>query len=215
MSSPRLLVAGVGNIFLADDAFGPEVITALREHPLPARVVVRDFGIRGLDLAYALLDGHDAVVLVDAAPRGHPPGTLSLVAPEPPPAVADTAPEAHGMDPVKVLAMAARLADGPLPRVVLLACEPERLPDHDADVVDGLSAPVRAAVAAAVPLLHTVVRRLLADPAAPLAFGHAEESPAPCPAGPRGSGPPGGEDRSGGSPPADSESAPSPSKEPA
>ncbi|WP_432157366.1 hydrogenase maturation protease [Streptomyces sp. bgisy153] len=199
MSFPRLLVAGVGNIFLGDDAFGPEVVVALRDHPLPAGVTVRDFGIRGLDLAYTLLDGWDAVVLVDAAPRGHRPGTLSVVDPEPP-AAADTAPEAHGMDPVKVLALAARLTDGPLPRVVLLACEPERLPNHDADVVGGLSDPVRAAVAAAVPLLHTVVGRLLADPAAPLVFGRAEESGPPPPAGPRGSAAPGAQDRGGARP---------------
>ncbi|WP_225834466.1 hydrogenase maturation protease [Streptomyces sp. NK08204] len=185
MAPTRLLVAGIGNIFLADDAFGPEVIAALRERPLPAGADVRDFGIRGLDLAYQLLDGYDAVVLVDAAARGHRPGTLSLIAPELPDA-ADCAPEAHGMDPVKVLALAARLAERPLPRVVLLACEPERLPRDDTDVIDGLSAPVRAAVAAAVPLLHTVVRRLLSDPSAPLAFGRPEESGGCVPAGPCG-----------------------------
>ena len=68
--SGRVLVAGVGNIFLADDAFGPEVIRALDERPLPSGATVRDFGIRGLDLAYTLLDGYDTAVLVDAAVRG-------------------------------------------------------------------------------------------------------------------------------------------------
>ncbi|MCH0566704.1 MULTISPECIES: hydrogenase maturation protease [unclassified Streptomyces] len=188
MASTRLLVAGIGNIFLADDAFGPEVIAALREDPLPAAVEVRDFGIRGLDLAYRLLDGYDAVVFVDAAARGHRPGTLSLVVPEPPEA-SQAAPEAHGMDPVKVLALAARMAEGPLPRIVLLACEPEHLPEDDTELVGGLSAPVREAVAAAVPLLHTVVRRLLADPAAPLALGRPEESAGHGPAGPPGNVP--------------------------
>ncbi|CAL9326214.1 MULTISPECIES: hydrogenase maturation protease [Streptomyces] len=103
--SARLLVAGVGNIFLADDAFGPEVIRALDHRPLPPGVRVRDFGIRGMDLAYELLDGYDTAVLVDAAVRGHAPGTLSLIEPEPPGGSAAAAPpEAHGMDTAKVLA---------------------------------------------------------------------------------------------------------------
>ncbi|MFR9796529.1 hydrogenase maturation protease [Streptomyces sp. MS06] len=194
MTRPRLLVAGIGNIFLADDAFGPEVIDALRARPLPPEVEVGDFGIRGFDLAYRLLDGYDAVVLVDAAPRGHRPGTLSVVVPDPPEDT-DAAPEAHGMDPVKVLALAARLADGPLPRVVLLACEPGRLPESDADIEAGLSDPVREAVGAAVPLLHTVVGRLLADPGAELRFGRSVESTPSGPAGFPGIGAPTHEDR--------------------
>ncbi|MFF4394416.1 hydrogenase maturation protease [Streptomyces sp. NPDC001480] len=174
MTAPRLLVAGIGNIFLADDAFGPEVIKALAGRPLPAEVHVRDFGIRGMDLAYQLLDGYDAAVFVDAAPRGLAPGTLSLIEPDLPDA-ADTArhvPEAHGMDPVKVLALAAHLGEGALPRVVVLACEPEAVPStDDPDVTVGLSTPVRDAVERAVPLLHTVVERLLADAGAALAAG--------------------------------------------
>ncbi|MEU6553821.1 hydrogenase maturation protease [Streptomyces sp. NPDC046915] len=175
MTPPRLLVAGIGNIFLADDAFGPEVIKALAGRPLPAEVHVRDFGIRGLDLAYQLLDGYAAAVFVDAAPRGLAPGTLSLIEADAPglPDATDTArhaPEAHGMDPVKVLALAAHLGEGALPRVVVLACEPEAVPSaDDPDVTVGLSAPVRDAVERAVPLLHTVVERLLADAGAALA----------------------------------------------
>ncbi|MGW7257481.1 hydrogenase maturation protease [Streptomyces sp. NPDC054834] len=172
MTPPRLLVAGIGNIFLADDAFGPEVIKALAGRPLPAQVHVRDFGIRGMDLAYQLLDGYDAAVFVDAAPRGLAPGTLSLIEPDLPDATdtARHAPEAHGMDPVKVLALAAHLGEGALPRVVVLACEPEAVPSaDDPDVTVGLSASVRDAVERAVPLLHTVVERLLADAGAALA----------------------------------------------
>ncbi|MEU9207395.1 hydrogenase maturation protease [Streptomyces sp. NPDC048415] len=183
----RLLVAGVGNIFLADDAFGPEVVNALSRRPLPAHVDVRDFGIRGMDLAYQLLDGYDAAVLVDAAPRGLPPGTLSLVEPDIPDTdTARAVPEAHGMDPVKVLALAAHLGDGSLPRIVVLACEPERLPRGDEDVTVGLSAPVRDAVQRAVPVLHTVAGLLLTDANAALSFGHSEEAGAPHPASPRG-----------------------------
>lgn len=109
----RVLVAGVGNIFLGDDAFGPEVIRALDRRPLPPEATVRDFGIRGMDLAYTLLDGCATAVLVDAAPRGHRPGTLTLVEADPPDGTA--VPEAHGMDPAKVLALAAQLGDEPLP----------------------------------------------------------------------------------------------------
>jgi hydrogenase maturation protease len=176
-------VAGVGNIFLADDAFGPEVIRALARRPLPPGVRVRDFGIRGLDLAYELLDGYRTAVLVDAAPRGHRPGTLSLIEPELPGATAAAPPEAHGMDPARVLALAAHLGDGPLPRVLLLACEPLVRPAGDEDVTAGLSAPVREAVDRAVTALHTVVPALLADPAATPRLGRPEESAGPCPAG--------------------------------
>ena len=70
MSTARILIAGIGNIFFGDDAFGVEVARRLAQHPLPDTVRVVDFGIRGLDLAYALLDPYDAVILVDArSPR--------------------------------------------------------------------------------------------------------------------------------------------------
>ncbi|MGW7662547.1 hydrogenase maturation protease [Streptomyces sp. NPDC054756] len=194
--SARLLVAGVGNIFLADDAFGPEVIRALDERPLPPGAAVRDFGIRGLDLAYTLLDGYDTAVLVDAAVRGHTPGTLSLIEPELPDASAGgPPPEAHGMDPAKVLALAAHLGDEPLPRVLVLACEPERVPRGDEDITPGMSATVRAAVPEAVAALHTLVPALLADPAATPALRRPDESAAPAPAGVRPAGAGGAEDR--------------------
>ncbi|GAA2493163.1 hydrogenase maturation protease [Streptomyces longisporus] len=176
-SGTRLLVAGVGNIFLADDAFGPEVIQALDRRPLPPEVRVRDFGIRGLDLAYELLDGYDTAVLVDAAARGHRPGTLSLIEPELPDGTAGAAPpEAHGMDPAKVLALAAHLGDEPLPRVLVLACEPEVRPRGDEDITPGVSAPVREAVDRAVAALHTLVPELLADPAATPSLSRPDES---------------------------------------
>src|ERR1700719_105979 len=107
MCTTRLLIAGVGNIFLGDDAFGVEGAQRLARRPLPEGVRVVDFGIRGLDLAYALLDGYEAVVLVDAAPRGGRPGTLYVLEPEPGPALppGEGAPliEAHNMNPARVL----------------------------------------------------------------------------------------------------------------
>ncbi|MFJ7071756.1 hydrogenase maturation protease [Streptomyces sp. NPDC098781] len=182
--STRLLVAGVGNIFLADDAFGPEVIRALDRQPLPAEVRVRDFGIRGMDLAYELLDGYDVALLVDAAARGLPPGTLSLIEPElPDGASGGPPPEAHGMDPAKVLALATHLGDEPLPRVLVLACEPELRPRGDEDIAPGMSATVRDAVERAVEALHDMVPVLLADPAATGPLSRPDESAAPSPAG--------------------------------
>ncbi len=83
MTPPRILIAGIGNIFLGDDAFGSEVARRLAAQPIPDGVRVVDFGIRGFDLAYALIDGYDATILVDATPRGGSPGTLYLIEPDP------------------------------------------------------------------------------------------------------------------------------------
>ncbi|MFI9243594.1 hydrogenase maturation protease [Streptomyces sp. NPDC053086] len=191
--TPRLLVAGVGNIFLADDAFGPEVIRALEDRPLPTEVRVRDYGIRGMDLACDLLSGYATAVLVDAAPRGHRPGTLSLIEAEPPDGTVP--PEAHGMDPAKVLALATHLGDEPLPRVLVLACEPAVLPGDD-DILPGLSTTVREAVGRAVEALHTLVPALLDDPAGLLPpLGRPMESGTPRPAALPGIVPGGAEDR--------------------
>ena len=79
MTQPHILIACVGNIFLGDDAFGVEVAQRLMRGGLPDSVRVVDFGIRGLDLTYALLDGYETVILVDATPRGGPPGTLYVL----------------------------------------------------------------------------------------------------------------------------------------
>ncbi|MGW7356870.1 hydrogenase maturation protease [Streptomyces sp. NPDC054802] len=159
---PRVLVAGIGNMFLADDGFGPEVVAALRDWQAPPGVHVVDFGIRGMDLAYRLLDGYDAALLVDAAPRGEAPGTLTVFEPDPPPQ--DQVPEAHAMDPVRVLALARRLGDGNIPRVLVLGCEPlVRMTGQEPDVVVTLSEPVREAVRRAVPLVASVVDTLLVE----------------------------------------------------
>lgn len=156
----RILVAGIGNIFLADDGFGPAVVAELRGRTLPDGVQVADFGIRGLDLAYRLLEGYDTALLVDAAPRGERPGTLSVIEPEL--GNPDAFPEAHAMDPVKVLALARRLGDGALPRILVLGCEPMvRMSGEEPDVVVGLSEPVRHAVGEAATLVESLVGELL------------------------------------------------------
>src|ERR1700723_2432639 len=80
--SASVLVAGIGNIFLGDDGFGVEVVRGLTTRSMPEGVTVKDFGIRGFDLAYALLDPWDTVILVDALPRGEAAGTLFVLEPD-------------------------------------------------------------------------------------------------------------------------------------
>jgi hydrogenase maturation protease len=163
MTQPRILVAGVGNIFLGDDAFGVEVAQRLVQRPLPEEVRVIDFGIRGLDLAYALLDGYETVILVDASPRSQPPGTLYLLDLEGAelPAEEDGAPliEGHSMDPVKMLRLTAALG-GRVERLYLVGCEPAPLGETE-DMQMGLSEPVRRAVDEAVSLIESLAAQLL------------------------------------------------------
>ena len=158
LADDRILVAGIGNVFLGDDGFGVELAGLLAERELPAGVRVVDYGIRGMDLAYAIGDGYEAVVLLDAAPTGQPPGTLSLIEPE----LEDVEPsiDAHGMDPVKVLGLA-RALGGPLPRTLVVACAPETvMTGEEEDVVDVLSAPVRAALDEGVKLVESLLQEL-------------------------------------------------------
>ena len=110
----RTLVAGVGNIFLCDDAFGVEVVSRLADHPVPDGVQIRDFGIRGVHLVYDLLDGCDLFVLVDVAARGEPPGTVTVLEVEVPDADSLTSPvmDAHDLTPDAIFAHA-RLARRP------------------------------------------------------------------------------------------------------
>jgi hydrogenase maturation protease len=133
----------VGNIFLGDDAFGVEVAQSLSKRQLPETVTVKDFGIRGFDLAYALLDPWDGVIVVDALPRGEPPGTLYVMEPDRSGAgEADINP--HGMDPVRVLNLAASMGTISA-RVLVVGCEPHDFGD-ELEGRMGLSSPVQAAV---------------------------------------------------------------------
>jgi hydrogenase maturation protease len=154
----RILVAGIGNVFLGDDGFGVALAARLADRALPDGVEVVDFGIRGMDLAYALLEGYDAAVLLDATPRGEPPGTLYVI--EPDVAAIDVAPEAHGMDPATVLALV-RALGGTAPRTLVVGCEPlTRMSATDEDIVDALSDPVRGALDEAVRLVESVLEDL-------------------------------------------------------
>jgi hydrogenase maturation protease len=139
----KILVAGVGNIFLGDDGFGVEVAQALSKRQLPETVTVKDFGIRGFDLAYALLDPWDGVIIVDALPRGGAPGTLYVIEPDRSDAgKADINP--HGMDPVRVLNLAASLG-AISARILVVGCEPKDFGD-ELEGRMGLSSPVQAVV---------------------------------------------------------------------
>jgi hydrogenase maturation protease len=138
----KILIACVGNIFLGDDGFGVEVAVALGRRQLPPDVSVKDFGIRGFDLAYALLDPWDAVIVVDALSRGEAAGALYVL--EPDAAVGGTELNPHAMDPVRVLNLAASL--GPISaKVLVVGCEPHDFGD-ELEGRMGLSAPVQAAV---------------------------------------------------------------------
>ena len=120
----RILVVGIGNIFLGDDAFGVEVVERLAKRPLPIGVTVRDFGIRSYDLAYALMENWDLVILVDALPRGGEPGTLYAMEAELPEGN-ETPPslDAHTMNPVAVFQLVSALG-GKVGRTLVVGCEP-------------------------------------------------------------------------------------------
>jgi hydrogenase maturation protease len=150
----RILVAGIGNIFFGDDGFGVEVSRRLAGRPLPEGVRVADFGIRGIDLTYALLDGWDAAILVDAAPRGGRPGTLYVLEPQLD-ADARASLEPHGMDPAKVLALVREMGGTP-PLLRVVACEPGQGGEFEM----GLSPAVEAAVDPAVALVEDLLAQL-------------------------------------------------------
>ena len=150
----NVLVAGIGNLFLTDDAFGSEVARRLAGAPLPEGVKVVDYGIRGMHLAYDLLDGYDALVVVDALPGDGAPGDLRVleVGPED---LGEGELDAHGMAPVAVLASLGQLG-GTLPPTYVVGCQP-------ADVGEGigLTPAVAGAVDRAVELVHEVLEQQL------------------------------------------------------
>ena len=156
----RILVAGIGNVFLGDDGFGVALADRLGRRELPVGVEVVDYGIRGMDLAYALHDGWHAVVLLDAKPRGLAPGTLSVLEPDLDGLEASV--DAHGMDPVKVLGLA-RALGGELPRVLVVGCEPRDVMRGEEDVVATVSEPVRAAIESGVPLVEALLEDLTSE----------------------------------------------------
>jgi len=158
MNPPNILIACIGNIFLGDDAFGVEVARALSARSLPANVKLVDFGIRGWDLTYSLMEDHDAVILVDAVPRGEAPGTLYLIEPDVNDAGSspqDIQLDAHNLDPAKVLRLAASLG-GRQNRILLVGCEPTPM-DSEQDMAMELSEAVQAAIPEAVNMIESLL----------------------------------------------------------
>lgn len=157
----RVLVACIGNIFLGDDAFGVEVARKLAEREMPEGVRVVDFGIRSYDLAYALMEAWELVVMVDALPRGGNAGTVYVMEPEWP-GVEDAPPsiDAHTMDPVAVLRMVAMLGGHPPKRMVVVGCEPNPVDEDDPGTME-LSEAVRAAVTEAADVVEEIVTNVL------------------------------------------------------
>lgn len=158
-TGPRTLVAGIGNIFLRDDGFGVETARLLAERDLPGHIEVVDVGVRGVHLAYQLLDGYDTLVLVDATARGEAPGTLYVIEHDaddasPPPGT--PALDGHRMTPDTVLALLDTLCAGtggePPRRILIVGCEPTSV-----DEGIGLTAAVSDAVPEAVRLIEELL----------------------------------------------------------
>jgi len=176
----RILIAGIGNIFFGDDGFGVEVAQRLLARRFPVNVEVVDFGIRGVDLAYTLLEGYDELILVDAVPRGGTPGTLYLIEPEqlsaPQSAIGESFLDAHSMDPLKVLAFARTIGARPI-HTLLVGCEPATLNNDDDELVVGLSEVVQSMIPAAIEMIDQLIARLsiasdLSLPLKEVHYGH-------------------------------------------
>jgi len=151
----RILIAGIGNIFLGDDGFGVEVAGRLAKVDLPEWVTVADYGISGMHLAYDLASDVDTAILVDAMPRGDEPGTVYVVEPDRADSGSKTGPatffDGHGMQPDVVLSMLDTLGAN-VSKVLIVGCEPASV-----DYGIGLSEPVTAAVDKAVQVVLDLI----------------------------------------------------------
>jgi hydrogenase maturation protease len=152
----RVLVAGVGNLLFGDEGFGLAVIERLAANRLPWGVRLLSAGIRGFDLASALLDGYEGAILIDAVNRGGAPGTLYVIEPDTPPATAEGGLEsdrdAHAFEPLRALGLA-RAAGAKLAWVRVVGCEPSPL----REMTMRLSPAVEASVETAVELVTNLI----------------------------------------------------------
>lgn len=158
----RILVGGIGNIFEGDDAFGVEVIRHLSARTMPLEVELSDFGICGVDLAYALSEGYSMAILLDAAQRGEAPGTISVVEPSDTPSLQNVAMVTHNLDPATVLRLASG-CKGACGKIVLVLCEPERLGGDEGLL--GLTRTVSVAVKSAAEVVERLVASFLQEDA--------------------------------------------------
>ena len=161
IEKPKILIAGIGNIFLGDDGFGVEVVRRLAQCQLPADVRVVDFGIRGFDLTYALQDGYETTIFIDACPHGEQPGTVYVIEPNLDAAgngADQSIVDAHSMNPMNVIRLA-RAMNAPIKKMFLVGCEPETLGGEEGAM--GLSLSVAAAVDVALKQVKSLVGRIL------------------------------------------------------
>lgn len=164
MQTKRILVAGIGNVFHGDDAFGVVMAEHLLERRLPESVTVVDFGIRSYDLTFAMMDGFDAVILIDATMRGREPGTVYLLTPELDAVGAgQSVTSGHSMNPEAVLRMLETLG-GFGGDLYVVGCEPETLESVDGRI--GLSRAVEAAIPKAISMVEKVVADVIAEQSA-------------------------------------------------
>jgi hydrogenase maturation protease len=158
----RVMIAGVGNMFLKDDGFGGAVIKKMHSRQFPEGVEVKDFGTGGLKLAYDLMKGYDELILLDASARGEKPGTLFVIEPDEKDFNADLMEggpiDPHGADPVTVLRFVKSIGSWP-GKVMIVGCEPETVDDFEI----GLSCPVSAAIDKAVEMVDEILHEMYTD----------------------------------------------------
>jgi hydrogenase maturation protease len=155
-----ILVAGIGNIFHRDDGFGVYTVSRLARRSLPGNVRAVDFGIRGIDLAFALMDGHGATIFVDAISRGGNPGTLYKIEPDLDEfgnGSGGMLENAHGLDPLSVLRLARKLGAS-IGRVFVVGCEPATVEEDSGEI--GLSKEVEASIEPAMEMIRSLVDQL-------------------------------------------------------
>ena len=165
MNADRILVAGLGNLFCGDDAFGSEVARRLHSQKLPSGVRVVDFGTRGYDFAFTLADGYEWVVVIDAVNRGAEPGTLYVIEPELDELVElrhdEFQSQSHDMNPLAALRLA-RTFCATLPRLILVGCEPLDTGDREQGCL-GLSSPVAASIDPAIDKVMSLLAKISAQ----------------------------------------------------
>jgi len=158
----RVMIAGVGNMFMKDDGFGGAVIKKIFNKKFPEGVEVKDVGIGGLKLAYDLMRGYDGLILIDASARGEKPGTLYIIEPNEndiDPDLEQGGPiDPHGADPATVLRFVKSIGSWP-GKVVIVACEPESVDDFKI----GLSAPVNAAIDKAAEMVEDIIKEIYSE----------------------------------------------------
>jgi hydrogenase maturation protease len=158
----RVMIAGVGNMFLKDDGFGSAVVKKMLDKKFPEGVEVKDFGTGGLKLAYDLMKGYDGLILLDASSRGEKPGTLYVIKPD----ENDISPDLeqggpidpHGADPVTVLRFVKSIGSWPA-KVLIVACEPENVEDYEI----GLSQSVSAAIDKAIEMVEDIIKEIYSE----------------------------------------------------